>query len=158
MGHSTPAGMDEFNLSTSFVRSSFFMLKLDMSVRKCGAVLAHRSANSVLGPRGKPRGLFNLEGQNEESYCGGHCGRLFRFYSGGSTWRSWVQRWTFVLPSCSYEELCIEAHDRCEEEYDRHQPDGESICSCLFWRWLLVYCCRIVRRVDGRQCCLRCCD
>lgn len=37
------------------------MLKLDMSVRKCGAVLAHRSANSVLGPRGKPRGLFYLE-------------------------------------------------------------------------------------------------
>ena len=80
------------------------------------------------------------------------------FYSGGSTWRSWVQRWTFVLPSRYYEELCTEANDSREEEHDRHQPDGESICSCLFWRWLLVYCCRIVRRIDGRQRCLRCCD
>nr|DAM13088.1 MAG TPA: protein of unknown function (DUF5463) [Caudoviricetes sp.] len=55
------------------------------------------------------------------------------------------------------EELCTEAHDRREEEHDRHQPDGES-GAVIFQRWLLVYCCRIVRRIDGRQCCLRCCD
>lgn len=47
------------------------MLKLDMSVRKRGAVLAHRSAtNSVLGPRGKPRGLFYLEVYMTEFWMG----------------------------------------------------------------------------------------
>ena len=50
-----------------------------------------------------------------------------------------------------------EAHDRCEEEHDRHQPDGESSAG-IYQQWLLVYCCWIVRGIDGRQRRLRCCD